>query len=192
VLRLFIVLGATLTTGCAFIGIESNATRRIDHPHLTTEKAKLNCDELDRTLGVSGWRNPSVKMEPSTIVTKEQLQAAWGMPDEVQTVSDGERWTYRTRLRWNGLWGLILVVPVPLLAPTGREAMIVEFSGDTVQTVEARYQVSRELGCGLVLMHGGGWSCSAGEPNHYYGLHSSFCGSAPRLSAEQATEPGAK
>ncbi len=113
---------------------------------------------------------------PLSTVTKQQLKEAWGAPDNIEVANRIERWSYKTNWRWNGFWGIFVVVPVPLLIPTGHEKMIVEFSDDLVKCVEVHYQVGHELGCGFVPIHGGGWTCSSGEANHYYGLHSSFCG----------------
>jgi hypothetical protein len=79
------------------------------------------------------------------------------------------------------VWGLLVVIPIPFIIPTGREEFVVEFSDDVARAAEAHYQVGREFGCGMVLIHGGGWYCANGEPNHYYGLHASFCGYGKKL-----------
>jgi hypothetical protein len=170
VLRLLtIVTCATLNAGCAFLLVESNGSRRIDNPPLTVERAKLDCDALEKNATALGD------------VSRPQLKAAWGAPDNIEIINDKERWSYKTNLRWNGVWGLLLVVPIPFAIPTGREELVVEFSGDVVRTVDVHYQVGQEFGCGFVLIHGGGWYCANGEPNHYYGLRSSFCGYGKRL-----------
>jgi len=105
-----------------------------------------------------------------------QNSSLGGEPDSIELINDFERWTYKTDWRWNGLWGVVVVIPVPLAIPTGHESMIVDISNGLVQSVQLNYQVGRELGCGFVFIHGGGWYCANGKPNHYYGIYSSFCG----------------
>lgn len=165
--KIFVILLAALNSGCAFVSIESNATRFINNPPLTIERAKLDCDKLE---------NSATRSMTISNVTKQQLKDTWGKPDNIEIINNIERWTYKTDWRWNGLWGVFVVIPVPLVIPTGHESMIVEISNGLVQSAEVHYQLGRELGCGFVLIHGGGWYCANGEPNHYYGLHSSFCG----------------
>lgn len=174
---IFLLPVLIINTGCAVVGIESNASRTINNPDLTTDRAMLNCDALDESTAVS----------PAAIrVSGQQLEKAWGKPDKIRTTKKGEKWTYRTRLRWNGIWALVMVVPVPLMIPTGHKSMDVNISNGYVNSVDVHYQVDRELGCGFVFIHGGGWYCSDGKLNHYYGLHSSFCGYGKLISQLEA------
>lgn len=163
---IFILIFAILNSGCAVVGIVRNSTRVIDNPPLTVERAKLNCDVLD---------NAATPPLPPISVTREQLEEAWGKPDDIDVDGKVERWTYKSELRWNGLFALLVVVPVPLLIPTGHESMVVVISDGLVQRAEVHFQVDQEFGCGLVFIHGGGWACSNGQPD-YYSFRSAFCG----------------
>ncbi len=49
------------------------------------------------------------------------LRGFWGEPERVTPLGPGrERWRYATGLRWHGVALLVVVLPVPLLVPTGR------------------------------------------------------------------------
>jgi hypothetical protein len=74
--------------------------------------------------------------------TADNLRRAFGEPDRVESSARGERWHYREGLRWHGIALLVLVVPVPLLLPTGVEEAIVHFEGDRVVALEGRDNVS--------------------------------------------------
>lgn len=166
-----------INTGCAVVGIESNASRTIKNPDLTTERAKLNCDTLDE---------PKPRSLASLKVSGQQLEKAWGKPDKIRTTKEGEKWTYKGSLRWNGMWALVMVVPVPLVIPTGHNSMDVNISNGYVSSVDLHYPVDRELGCGFVFIHGGGWYCSDGKLNHAYGLRTAFCGYGKLINASNA------
>ena len=162
-----------LNTGCMVIAIERNATLRIDRPPLTIARNRLDCAKF------SLEKSP-IDAASSNSITQQQLKEAWGAPDKVESANQIERWTYEKDWRWNGIWGIFIVIPVPLLIPTGHEKMTVEFSNNLVQSVEVNYQVGHILGCGLVAIHGGGWSCSSGRPEEY-SFASSFCGYEKRF-----------
>ena len=166
---LAILVCASLNTGCIFVGLERNGSHVLENPPLSAERAKLACKDL-----VNLDEKPPSMRRGSAGVTKSQLKEAWGDPDEIEVVGNVERWTYNTGRRWNGVWGFFIIVPVPLVIPTGHEKMVVEFSGNRLQTAEAHYQVSQAWGCAPIPLHGG--PCDNGKPDHYYALHSTFCG----------------
>lgn len=98
-------------------------------------------------------------VEPATprVIRKRELLAAWGAPDEMILNGQGERWVYRTGLRWNGIVvfpGIIL--PLPFVIPVGWNTFTVEFQQDTVQNITAVLnEVQGGGACTFVLVHGG-------------------------------------
>jgi hypothetical protein len=74
--------------------------------------------------------------------TAENLRRALGEPDRVVAAPGGERWHYREGLRWHGVALLVLVVPVPLLLPTGFEEAIVTLESDRAVALEGRDNVT--------------------------------------------------
>ena len=78
----------------------------------------------------------------------ENVRRALGEPDRIETVESGERWHYREGLRWNGIALLVVVVPVPLLLPTGFEQAVVHLEDGRVVALEGTDNVSRgRIGC---------------------------------------------
>lgn len=56
------------------------------------------------------------------LITSEELLDAWGKPDHIERVTTNkEEWTYNFGLRWNGIFALVVVVPVPLIVPVGHK-----------------------------------------------------------------------
>ncbi len=92
------------------------------------------------------------------------LRAFWGEPAEVEPLADGrERWRYPTGIRWHGIALLVVVVPVPLLIPTGRhhvdvfvqQGRIAKLRGTAGATVARagcafgiQFVIGRTAGCG--------------------------------------------
>ena len=92
------------------------------------------------------------------------LRASWGEPDVVERLDEGrERWRYRTGVRWHGIALLVVVVPVPLLIPTGRRHVDVFVEDGRLATVRGTagatvaragcafgipFMIGRAAGCG--------------------------------------------
>lgn len=181
---LAIVVFVSLNASCVFVGLERNGSHLFENPPLSVERAKFACTDL-----ASLETSPSTR-RGSAGVTKTQLKAAWGDPDDVEVAGSVERWTYDTGWRWNGVWAFFIAVPVPLVVPTGREALVLEFSGDKLQAAEAHYQVSQAWGCAALPRHGG--PCEHGEPDDGYALHSTFCGYGKALDPSRGDDEQAQ
>ncbi len=72
----------------------------------------------------------------SSATTSERFLSAFGEPDEIIALGpDRERWRYRTGLRFHGMGVLLIVVPLPLLVPTGVHDTYVEIERGIVVQV---------------------------------------------------------
>jgi hypothetical protein len=83
---------------------------------------------------------------PATQVNVRQLL---GPPAAVrEEAGDREIWTYRDGLRWHGLALLLVVLPVPLLLPTGRNEAHVTFEAGRAVSLDGRANTTRaRAGC---------------------------------------------
>jgi len=83
------------------------------------------------TLGTNRFDDATLPFEYAE--TAEQLRARRGDPDDVERVSGAaERWTYHEGLRWGGVIPIV-VIPVPLAVPIGREHVVYTLEGGVVR-----------------------------------------------------------
>jgi hypothetical protein len=102
-------------------------------------------------------------------------RSAWGEPDARDARPDGsERWTYRAGLRWSGLVLHVVIVPLPLVVPVGRQSVTFTIRDGRVASAESRDTVFLHTWvCGYVLSHGAGFVCG-GESTPSEGFHNPF------------------
>ena len=97
--------------------------------------------------------------------TGEHVLRAFGEPDEVISLGpERERWRYRTGLRFHGVAVLLIVLPLPLLVPTGVHDTYVELErGTVVQMRGSKNADVARIGCmiGTLASLSGGEGCSA-------------------------------
>lgn len=121
---------AALQLGCVgLVGVaRGTGEYAIEAPVLTTPAARLS--------------------DPTGADVRREL----GEPDAIQSGPEGkERWVYRTGLRWHGAGLLLLVVPVPLLVPTGRNEATVHVRDGQVIAVRGRSNTTlARVGCLLL------------------------------------------
>lgn len=55
------------------------------------------------------------------VITKEHLMELWGAPNEIFSAGSCEVLTYYDGYTWSGVGAFFVVVPVPLLVPSGRD-----------------------------------------------------------------------
>ena len=96
------------------------------------------------------------------VLSDTEVRRAWGEPDEVAKPGDGsELWTYTGGLRWNGVLLFVVIIPIPLLVPVGREQVTLRFRGGEAVFGEAI--VSDETWDAFVGWHlHRGWTAMAG------------------------------
>lgn len=83
----------------------------------------------------------------------EHLLQCWGDPDRVKTLSNGaEIWEYQGDLQWHGVLIHVIVVPVPLFLPVGRDVASFRVREGRVVSVETQGEKLRLLAvAGLVV-----------------------------------------
>ena len=91
---------------------------------------------------VHGW-------ESAKPVTKDSLIAKWGNPDKTSTFKQCDVLTYKGGLTWSGFAAIFVVVPIPLVYPTGRQENRFYFRNDiSVGWVSRKWDSSRMFGAG--------------------------------------------
>jgi len=86
--------------------------------------------------------------------TKFDVRKLWGEPDAIAQSGSVEYWHYNREIGWSGLL-IGLVIPIPLMVPTGYRETILEFSGDNLLKVDYRHTKGRGLLCGILQVHSG-------------------------------------
>jgi hypothetical protein len=168
---LAIVAVPVLVSGCAILVTEREAIRPVDPSFLTVSRATFECGAVIRK------DPPATTQRP---LYKQQIRDAWGEPDEIERIGATERWLYKKDRLWSGVWGVIMIIPIPFLIPTGREQMAVEFADDQVSSVNVLYQHSRGGGCSLIPIpvpsgHGVFFGCQ-GDDAVLEAMLRPFCG----------------
>ena len=141
------VIAVSLTSGCAFLVTEREAVQPVDKHYLSSRRATFDCS--------AGLTNVATPVPTAKPISKQQMRHAWGEPDEIQVGTNTERWLYKKDRLWTGIWGAVVVIPIPLLVPTGRERMAIDFEGDQVSSVKVFYQHGSGGGCSLIPIPAG-------------------------------------
>jgi hypothetical protein len=121
--------------------------------------------QLERPVLVSGSVLSSDHRGPPPSV--DHLLTGFGEPDEV--IASGthrEQWRYRTGVRFHGLALLLVVIPLPLLVPTGVHDTYVEIEhGSVVRVRGSRNWNLARIGCmiGAIAALSGDEGCFAGR-----------------------------
>jgi hypothetical protein len=160
--------------GCAILFTEQHAVQPVDTAFLATDRARVDCGP------VLSKEPPPTAAQP---VYKREIRDAWGEPDEVVRTGAQERWIYAQDRIWSGVWGIIVVIPVPFVIPTDRKRMELEFAEDRLRSVNVHYQHATFGGCSLIPIpapHGVFFGCQ-GEEARLDPEISSFCTFGRRL-----------
>lgn len=95
----------TLSSCIGFIA-HGRSTRQIEQPYLTQERRSVKYPENNHSY------------------TPTDVEQLWGAPDKKKTISPNtEAWVYNdnSELRWTGIILLAVLIPVPIMVPTGRD-----------------------------------------------------------------------
>jgi len=82
-------------------------------------------------------------------VSKEDVLKKWGEPSQKVKDGDLERWVYiQDDLSWTGIMPL-LIIPIPLMIPTGHYRTSMTFSGDRLIDSESVTKATSAFFCGI-------------------------------------------
>jgi hypothetical protein len=124
--------------------------------------------------------------------TVERFLTGFGEPDEILVLGvDRERWRYSTGIRFHGLALLLVVIPIPLLAPTGIHHTYVEIEhGSVVRVTGSQNSNLARIGCmfGALAVLSGDEGCFAerGAPSNRGRLGSGVLWLGPSPTLERA------
>jgi hypothetical protein len=78
----------------------------------------------------------------------------WGTPDKLKQIGDGvERYVYKFGTRWNGLYGFVWFIPIPLVVPVGKDYIEFTIKDNVVVSALMKDQGSAELACMWLFPH---------------------------------------
>jgi len=151
---LALIISITLLPGCVGIWAINNSEK-------TYEPEKV-------ALGDRG--HLSLKYPPKRLI-KAEVVDKWGDPDEKVKESSSERWVYKQKkLSWAGLMPFI-IVPIPLVIPTGHNKASLTFSEELLIKVKCEEQkIHNGFICGLWVNEMLGGSSNR-DPACYWGEH---------------------
>jgi len=102
-------------------------------------------------VSISSERNSfDYEVNPKPL-SKDELISAWGEPDESYSFGSCEVVTYYDGYSWSGFGAFVVVIPLPILVPTGHDENRFYFINDqSVGLVKEYGEVSSALGymCG--------------------------------------------
>jgi hypothetical protein len=95
-------------------------------------------------------------------ISKEDVLKQWGEPQKkVKEDGELERWIYENNLAWRGII-LGIIVPIPLIIPTGHCNTSLIFKGDQLIESESVTNSSAAFYCAFGLSSNGPFGCASG------------------------------
>jgi len=135
IFAIILILAATLLlSGCAGLAVGSYGKHETLETYYRLDDGKNKLQSTYRT-------------DPVHIYTEEEIIAHWGPPDSVQTVGCCKVLKYRGKVSWAGVGAFIIVIPIPLMIPTGHyESRFYIKEGKCVALVSEHGEVSSIFG----------------------------------------------
>lgn len=131
---MIVVLSICLVTGCAGLAVGTYGTFEFHQ-----DKFNLSDQRLQQNHG------------ENKVYTKEQVISLWGNPDKISATGSCEVFTYQNGYTWSGVGAFVLIVPIPLVIPSGHnETKIYFINNQSVKLTSEYGEVSRMFGymCG--------------------------------------------
>ena len=134
-----------LCGGCFGIVVQGDKSAIVNNPNISKDKGYIG----------------NFSLKPNTYVTEAELIKYWGSPDNVMYNDKGQKQLIyrRNELRWNGIFVLAVVVPIPLLIPVGHDYFLFTIENGNISSVYMKND-SDEFGsyCTIFpLFHAGPW-----------------------------------
>jgi hypothetical protein len=98
-----------------------------------------------RAFPESYWANSQVTPNPS----RSSIVALLGKPARIEKSEAGERWHYSNGYKWRGAIPMLGIIPIPLIAPVGKDYSILNFEGDQCKSIDEQLNYSGMVMCGL-------------------------------------------
>jgi len=114
-LFLFLAMLCPFLQGCVGVGVLRSRTKVINNPEISSYS--------DTPQPVS---REKVSAATNTVVyTAEWLRKNWEKPDHISHVAgtSEEIWIYKSDRIWEGVIPIIVIIPIPLVLPVGRESV---------------------------------------------------------------------
>ena len=125
-----------LLSSCAGVMTMHNTDRELEH--------------MKFTLGGKGFLNTYV--DENQNYTKQEVLEVWGQPESKETEGLFEKWRYnQDSLAWAGVIPMF-IVPIPLVAPVGKNGVVLTFEGDSLVKASEEYRDGGVAMCGWFLM----------------------------------------
>lgn len=84
--------------------------------------------------------------------SKSDVVEVWGQPDSKEVSGNVEYWRYKQGvLAWAGVIPMI-VIPIPLVAPVGKNSVTLGFIGNELVSATSQYRHGSLAVCGMFLM----------------------------------------
>ncbi|WP_133406895.1 hypothetical protein [Parashewanella tropica] len=125
-----------LLNGCAGVAVGTYGKHELAQNNFCLAKGKNNTNCYD---------------DPPEGYTPDEVTSLWGVPDKTEKANNCTVYYYDNGLAWSGGGAFVGVVPVPLLAPTGRYYNRIYFnSGRSVGLIKEYGEVKHAAGvmCG--------------------------------------------
>jgi len=108
-------------------------------------------ENKEESFSISSEKNSFEYSTSAETLTKEQLVSTWGEPDQISMVGSCEVVAYNDGFSWSGVGAFLVIIPIPLLAPSGYDENRFYFiNGQAVGLVTEYGEVTGGLGymCG--------------------------------------------
>jgi hypothetical protein len=112
---LFLAMLCPLLQGCVGVAVLHSRTKVINDPVIPFYS------EIPEPVS----SQKSSETTNTVVYTAEWLQKNWNGPDHIShgVGNSEEIWTYKSRRIWKGVIPIIVIIPIPLVLPVGRESV---------------------------------------------------------------------
>ena len=84
--------------------------------------------------------------------SKSDVVEAWGQPDSKDLIGNTEYWQYKQdSLAWAGIIPMV-VIPIPLVVPVGKNSVTLGFAGDELISATSQDREGSLAVCGMFLI----------------------------------------
>jgi len=92
---------------------------------------------------------------------RDYLRYSCDTPTSTETIGEEEVWVYQGHDGWSGVVAF-LIIPIPLIAPSGHRDVIINFKDGDLTKVEKQYSSQSNAMCGFLFgFHSIEFGCSA-------------------------------